>query len=125
MGYALLVLQNKIVPTTHTLTLIDLQGRLHRWDIPRGANLRLALLRRGFSPYTRYTRRLNCSGRGLCATCGVWITENAPAPEHWHDKAAQRFGYPRLSCQIKVESDMTVQLVKKWVWGGRKGKPQG
>jgi ferredoxin len=93
-------------------------------DVEQGANLRRVLLAHGFSPYTRLTRRANCGGRGLCATCGVWMEVGEPAPQHWHDKAAAAFGYPRLSCQISIESDMTVRiLTDKVIWGGRKKTP--
>ncbi len=89
-----------------------------------GANLRRLLLENGFSPYVTLTRKLNCGGRGLCATCGVWIDAYAggktmPAPQHWHDTIGARFGYPRLSCQVTVDADMIVRLVPdKVIWGG-------
>ncbi|EJN61649.1 2Fe-2S iron-sulfur cluster-binding protein [Halogranum rubrum] len=84
-----------------------------------GTNLRELLLERGLSPYTTVTERLNCGGRGLCATCGVRVRAG-PDPTHWHDELAERFGYPRLSCQITVETDLVVELVEdKRVWGGR------
>jgi ferredoxin len=83
-----------------------------------GRNLREALIDAGLSPYAPATRRLNCGGRGLCATCGVRIREGPP-PDHWHDRLAERFGYPRLSCQMTVEEPMTVELVDKLVWGSR------
>ena len=35
------------------------------------------------------------------------------------EKLAERFGYPRLSCQIEVEQDLRVELVEKVVWGSR------
>lgn len=98
--------------------LIDDDARL--LTVPHGANLRRALLDAGISPYAALTRRLNCGGRGICATCGVWIETGEPAPAHWHDKAAAAFGYPRLSCQISVETDMTVRiLTDKVIWGKR------
>jgi ferredoxin len=88
--------------------------------VPEGANLRQVLLDAHLSPYTLLTRRANCGGRGICATCGVWIDAGEPAPEHWHDKLAAQFGYPRLSCQIMIQNDMTVRLVEdKWIWGSR------
>lgn len=94
--------------------------------VVQGANLRHILLEHDLSPYTRITQRLNCGGRGLCATCGVWVYANEPAPTHWHDKLAQSFGYPRLSCQITVQEDMTVRLLDdKWIWGGRDAKRAG
>ena len=87
------------------------------------ANLRRLLLENGFSPYTNLTASLNCAGRGLCATCGVEILEGEPSAEHWHDKAAKRFGYPRLSCQVTITGPMRVRLMtEKWVWGRRVGK---
>ena len=89
-------------------------------QVEPGANLRQTLLDNGLTPYVTLTRRANCGGRGICATCGVWI-DAPPKPTHWHDKAAHTFGYPRLSCQIVVEQDMTVRLIpEKWIWGGRK-----
>lgn len=87
-------------------------------DVAEGTNLRHALLQHGLSPYAPLTRRLNCGGNGICATCGVWICSGEPAPTHWHDKLAQRFGYSRLSCQIEVHADMEIRLDReKKVWG--------
>ena len=87
---------------------------------PVGETLRDHLLDCGLSPYTWVTERANCGGNGRCATCGVRIREGEPAPKHWHDRLAARFGYPRLSCQIRVREPMTVELVEdKYVWGGR------
>lgn len=91
-------------------------------EVPAGANLRRALLAGGYSPYTGLTRRANCGGRGICATCGVWIVAGETAPQHWHDRLAARFGYPRLSCQVTVEADMTLAWVDKWIWGGREAR---
>jgi ferredoxin len=106
---------------------------------PIGSTLRDVLLANGVSPYTRATERLNCGGRGLCATCGVRFGSDddrseesgssddgeddeseAPSPEHWHDSLAARFGYPRLSCQIEVEGDMHLEIPEKIVWGSRR-----
>ena len=89
-------------------------------SVPRGTVLRDALLAADRSPYTRYTDRLNCGGRGLCATCGVRVREGESDPDHWHDRLAARFGYPRLSCQMRVTGDLTVAIPDKRVWGGRR-----
>ncbi len=62
------------------------------------------------------SQHANCGGRGLCGTCGVELTPS-PEPEHWHDRAAARFGYPRLSCCVTVTEPMQVQLLEKHVWG--------
>lgn len=90
----------------------------HVLRVVRGRSLCDALSDAGLSPYAPLTARLNCGGRGLCATCGVRIREGPPA-DHWHDRLAERFGYPRLSCQVTVEEPMSVALVEKRVWGGR------
>ncbi len=96
-------------------------GSWRRFHVRRGANLRQALLDAGISPYTGLTRNLNCGGRGLCATCGVDLLEGAPEPTHWHDRAAHRFAYPRLSCQITVDAPMRLALAHdKIVWGARR-----
>lgn len=107
--------------TTHILRIIIDQDT-HELTVAHGANLRQTLLAAGFSPYAALTQRLNCGGRGICATCGLWIEQNEPAPTHWHDRAAGAFGYPRLSCQISIEADMTVRLLtEKVIWGKRDG----
>lgn len=88
-------------------------------DVRRGRILRDVLRENDLSPYTRATERINCGGRGLCATCGVRL-RTASTPEHWHDRLAARFGYPRLSCQISVEAGLIVELdEEKRVWGSR------
>ena len=105
--------------TSYMLTILA-EGESHTLTAPAGANLRRVLLDAGFSPYAALTKRLNCGGRGLCATCGVWIETNEPAPQHWHDKHAAAYAYPRLSCQITIESDMTVRILdNKRIWGDR------
>lgn len=108
------------MPETHLLRVID-ETKVHEWAVPHGSNLRQVLLGRGLSPYTRITRHLNCGGRGLCATCGVYLHPPAPAPVHWHDRAAAHWHYPRLSCQVVVTQPLTVELVAdKVVWGKRR-----
>jgi ferredoxin len=109
------------MPISHQLR-IHIDDETHVLTVPDGANLRRTLLDAGFSPYTRITRRANCGGRGLCATCGVRFEAGEPAPTHWHDKLAARYGYPRLSCQITVDRDMTIRiLTEKVIWGARDG----
>jgi len=100
------------------VTAYDRVGEEHRLTTDPGTNLRRLLLDHGLSPYTRVTERANCGGRGLCATCGVRLLDDVP-PAHWHDALADRFGYPRLSCQLTVEDDLTVAIPEKVVWGRR------
>ena len=103
-----------------TVTVVDDGGDVaRRLSAARGATLRDVLLAGGVSPYTRLTSRVNCGGRGVCATCGVRVLAGDAAPDHWHDRLAARFGYPRLSCQLRLRSDLTVQVPEKLVWGGR------
>ncbi len=114
-------------PTTDTDSLpvtVHAEEATHELEVPRGTILRDALLEAGLSPYTALTESANCGGRGLCATCGVRLLatgdRSVPAPAHWHDRLAAKFGYPRLSCQISVSEPLTVGLVTdKRVWGGR------
>lgn len=85
-------------------------------EVERGDILRDALLEHGFEVYGTVSKYANCGGRGLCATCTVEV-DPAPEPTHWHDAAAVRFGYPRLSCCLTVTEPMTVRLLDKHVWG--------
>ena len=85
-------------------------------ETEQGTVLRDLLLEHGFSVYGSASQHANCGGRGLCGTCGVELTPS-PEPEHWHDRAAARFGYPRLSCCVTVTEPMQVQLLEKHVWG--------
>jgi ferredoxin len=85
-------------------------------DVERCRVLRDALLDRDLPVYGTVSTHANCGGRGLCATCTVEV-DPAPPPTHWHDKAAVRFGYPRLSCCIEVQEPLTVRLLDKHVWG--------
>jgi ferredoxin len=112
----------KIGTVTHDVHVtVEQGGTKTTISTTAGRSLRRVLLDAGLSPYAGLTDRLNCGGRGLCATCGVRLDDGtAPAPDHWHDRLADRFGYPRLSCQVTVDRDMTVRLVDdKRVWGGR------
>ena len=85
-------------------------------EVDRGDTLRDALLEHELPVYGTLSQYANCGGRGLCATCTVEV-DPAPEPTHWHDAAAVRFGYPRLSCCIEVEEPLTVGLLDKHVWG--------
>jgi len=95
-------------------------GREETFTVPPGTNLRRALLDAGFEVYAPAARVANCGGRGICATCGVRMHDadgTAPEPEHWHDALAERYGYPRLSCQLAVEEPLVVELIEKRYWG--------
>ena len=99
---------------------VKADGKEHILQAADGANLRKTLLSAGLNPHAAVTRVANCGGRGLCATCGVRFEAGEPAPVHWHDQLAARFGYPRLSCQLDIHSDMTIEIIQdKVIWGSR------
>jgi ferredoxin len=102
----------------HPVT-VHRSGDTTELTVGHGTVLRDALRTAGITPHSRAGRRLNCGGRGLCATCGVRVLEDDPDPEHWHDSLADRFGYPRLSCQIRVTDAMAIRIPEKLVWGRR------
>jgi len=106
------------VPDECTVT-VHHDGTTTALTVAHGTVLRDALREAGISPHSRAGRRLNCGGRGLCATCGVRLLDANPDPEHWHDDLADRFGYPRLSCQVRVTDDLELTVPEKLVWGGR------
>ncbi len=101
---------------TVSVRIIERGGSESSIEVEAGTVLRDALRDAGFEVYGSISRRANCGGQGICATCGVRV-EPAPEPGHWHDVAAARFGYPRLSCQITVTEPLTVELLEKRVWG--------
>lgn len=98
--------------------VVETSDAIYSFRVHKGSNLRDVLLENGLSPYTKYTRSLNCGGLGICATCGVEILTGAPPPVHWHDQAAAYWGYPRLSCQVHINQSMRVRLLEdKLIWG--------
>jgi ferredoxin len=99
------------------------EGKTIVLETTKGTNLRKLLLENGLSPYSKLNQKLNCGGNGICATCGVFILKNKPKPTHWHDWLANKFYYPRLSCQIVIEHAMVIEIPKKLVWGSRR-KPK-
>jgi len=105
---------------TVAVTVETPDGETRELTAPAGRVLRDVLREAGRSPHSRAGQRVNCGGRGLCATCGVRLAD-PPDPEHWHDDLAARFGYPRLSCQVRVRDGMHVRVPGKLVWGGREG----
>lgn len=106
-------------PETRHRVTVHHDGETTELSVAEGTLLRDALRAADISPHSRAGRRLNCGGRGLCATCGVRVLADEPPPEHWHDRLADRFGYPRLSCQIRVTGPLAVRIPEKLVWGGR------
>ena len=99
------------------------QVRVHYQDkilvliVESGQNLRTVLQAAAIPVYGRAGSVLNCGGRGICASCGVLVYTEC-APTHWHDRLADTWGYPRLSCQIHVHGDIEISIIEdKVMWG--------
>jgi ferredoxin len=92
-------------------------------DVPTGTNLREAARQAGVPIYKGLDRYLNCRGFGLCGTCRVLVKKGM---ENLSDKTLMerinlnahpltlfaRIGHEeemRLSCQVKVQGDCTIQ----------------
>ncbi|MEL7145011.1 MAG: 2Fe-2S iron-sulfur cluster-binding protein [Bacteroidota bacterium] len=84
----------------------------------KGDNLREVLMTNGVNLYGALSQHINCGGRGICATCGVYLLSSDVPPTHWHDKLAKKFGYPRLTCQITLTENIQIAIPKnKIIWG--------
>jgi ferredoxin len=79
------------------------------FEVPSGTKLVLALEDNGVPMLHR------CGGQARCTTCRVEIVEGTPPPMGEKERTAlmkepgliERY---RLSCQIRVESDLTVRI---------------
>ena len=92
-------------------------------DVPAGSNLREAARKAGISVYKGLDRYLNCRGLGLCGTCRVLVKKGMEnlSPKTLMERINlnahpltlfARIGHEdemRLSCQVKVNGDCTVQ----------------
>lgn len=67
------------------------------FEVPKGENLRKALLSQNHSPYLGSKKVFNCRGLGICGTCKVLVRENH---EWWE----------RRSCQIQCFKNLEIQL---------------
>ena len=84
-----------------------------RVDCPKGANLRMVLIRARLPLYTAAARALHCRGRGTCGTCAVHIEgEVSPLTSAEERRLALPPHKPerglRLACQVQVEGDIVV-----------------
>jgi ferredoxin len=88
-------------------------------EVPAGSNLREELRKGGVEVYQGLSRYLNCFGHGTCGTCRVLVKKGM---EHLSPKGRmERFtlwrmlsaiGHEdqmRLSCQVQVNGDCTVE----------------
>jgi ferredoxin len=92
-----------------------------------GAVLRDVLLAAGLSPHNGRSGALNCRGHGTCGTCAVAVEGPTSDPTA---RERRRLSVPphntesglRLSCQTRVEGDLTVQKHPGF-WGQRVDEP--
>ena len=101
-------------------------------EVPEGANLREEALKAGVPVYAGLHRYLNCRGLGLCGTCRVLVKKGAEnlSPRtfmerlnlHLHPLTQfARIGHEdemRLSCQVKVNGDCTIQTTPEFNLSG-------
>ena len=92
-------------------------------EVPQGANLRCEMLKAGIEVYPWLNRYLNCYGHGLCGTCKVLVKkgmENLSPKTSWERlnfnfhplTMMAALGHEdelRLSCQVQVNGDCTVE----------------
>jgi ferredoxin len=101
-------------------------------EVPAGSNLRLEASKAGLDVYSGLARYLNCRGNGLCGTCRVLVKKGMEnlSPKTTLEKinlAAHpltmlaSIGHEdemRLSCQVKVNGDCTVETHPAFNWSG-------
>lgn len=82
-------------------------------ECAEGAILRDVLREAGLTPHNGVADTLNCGGHGTCGTCAVAVEGETNDPT---DAERRRLSLPphsrdaglRLSCQTRVEGDVTV-----------------
>jgi ferredoxin len=101
-------------------------------EVAAGANLRQEAVKAGVSVYNGVTRFLNCRGFGLCGTCRVLVKKGM---ENLSSKTllerANLNAHPltmlaaighedemRLSCQVQVNGDCTIETNPGINWTG-------
>ncbi len=97
-------------------------------ECPKGANLRIVLLRAQLPLYHNVARALHCRGFGKCGTCAVRIegpiSEPTPAERRRLSLRphSQESGL-RLACQCNVLGDIKVTKYAG-LWGQRTDEPK-
>ena len=101
-------------------------------EVPHGANLRQEARKAGISVYKGLNKILNCRGLGLCGTCKVYIKKGMEnlSPRTMREKIKfnlfplsmlAAIGHEdeiRLSCQVQVNGDCTVETTPSVNWSG-------
>jgi ferredoxin len=101
-------------------------------EVPEGSNLRREALKAGVPLYPGLTYVLNCRGLGLCGTCRILVKKGM---ENLNKKTLMERvnmgGHPltmlaaighedelRLSCQVRVNGDCTIETKPAFNWTG-------
>ena len=101
-------------------------------EVPAGANLRDAARQAGISIYKGLDRYLNCRGFGLCGTCRVLVKKGMENlnPKTFLERVnlnmhplsmLAAIGHEneiRLSCQVQVNGDCTIETHPAFNWSG-------
>ena len=101
-------------------------------EVEQGANLRKAVRDAGVEVHGTVESYLNCMGNGLCGTCRVLVKKGSEnlSPRSGMEKfnfathplsMLARIGHEdemRLSCQVKVNGDCTVETHPAFNWSG-------
>ncbi|HEV8062467.1 MAG TPA: hypothetical protein VGP68_21490 [Gemmataceae bacterium] len=101
-------------------------------EVPVGANLRQEAMKAGVQVYKGVHRALNCHGFGLCGSCKVLVKKGGEnlSPKGLLEKftlaTAPTTSFAivghedemRLSCQVKVNGDCTVETRPAFNWSG-------
>jgi 2Fe-2S ferredoxin len=101
-------------------------------EVPDGANLRQEAIKSGIQVYKGLHRYLNCRGNGLCGSCKVIVKKGMEnlSLKGWLERftlatspvtSLAIVGHEeemRLSCQVKVQGDCTVETRPAFNWSG-------
>ena len=97
-------------------------------EVPEGANLRKEAIKAGIQVYKGLARYLNCFGHGTCGTCRVLVkkgTENLSPKGRLERftlfRMISAIGHEnemRLSCQLQVNGDCTIETQPSFNWSG-------
>jgi ferredoxin len=99
-------------------------------EVPAGTNLRVEARKAGIQVYKGLSRWLNCHGFGMCGTCRVLVKKGMEnlSPKGRLEKLTlgrtlASIGHEddmRLSCQVTVNGDCTVETKPEFNWHGEK-----
>jgi ferredoxin len=101
-------------------------------EVPAGANLREEARKAGIPIYKGLHRYINCMGHGLCGTCHVLVKKGMEnlSPKGLLERftlatspttALKIVGHEdelRLSCQVQVNGDCTIETRPAFNWSG-------